>query len=363
MRRTEPFPEACREWSGAESYARSLVAAHAMERHASGGTAAADGGIAATVGHLLTLAVYCGALDGQSRREALRAAGDTDGSATRSLNHAARLQSEGRLAAPEARRALADVLAFVSRSDKTLGTVASTAVVIVMATSDAGYRIETEPILVRTTGSDGATGSRMVSIADVVAFDRSGWTVKEQTGGNVVWTTPSGETVHLWHVKPGTAVVPMSATSILEVRHAERAGLASTSALVELDVIAAAGTGAISAVIRTPTRDRGLAYSAELTVPFEDIAICLRVSASEGDVTGRREAMVLAEGASLAAYGPGSADDEGLDATAAESRRWDPRCPDHPLTRVRRRMAHVVDSLTLAEYVFGNETPVPLPAR
>lgn len=126
-------------------------------------------------------------------------------------------------------------------------------------------------------------------------------------------------------------------------------------ALISCDVITVAGVDVIRTVSKySAGRGYAMAYAACLTATFKNWIIELLISGSEDNFTGVREAVVTSELMETAGpserrqweqnvipiewkferYEPGSRGD--LAYLLSDDDKYDPRFPDHPLSRVRR---------------------------
>lgn len=374
MRRREALPENCSNWAGALGYAQSLISAKEVERQAEGTTRERTP-LDSAVESLLAVAIYNGALRHKTRREALQDVLNFDSGSIAVVVEADWLAATGQISAPEPKAAIASLKAFSQHGHKAIGTICTTAYTIVIAAPDAGWREETEPLRVRVPTADGGVQSKIVSICDAVRFDRDGLTPREVTGGNATWVTPTQEFIHLWHIKPGTSIIPAEVKSLIDLRKAERGDFGPDSGLVALDVVGVDGIPAILSITRTLTKTEGMAYAALLTIPFEEVAICIRIGAREvvGDsrsITGVREATVMAiAGDAVRPRPDGSMEGwtpflgEELDTNLSETQDKDVAFPAHPLSRVRRAMDALRGSLQLDATVFGTCTPIRLPVK
>lgn len=135
--------------------------------------------------------------------------------------------------------------------------------------------------------------------------------------------------------------------------------------LVELDVVALDGVGAVRQIVKLPNPDEqsGVTYIGSFIVPRADCSVVLRVQCVERPPTGMREALVadqfMAQGsadgtpiddiimADWARHPYTSTAHGGLPRNQADDETWDERFPDHPLSRARRALRKLAPSVRL----------------
>lgn len=136
---------------------------------------------------------------------------------------------------------------------------------------------------------------------------------------------------------------------------------AAYGTLVEADVVHLDGVPALYQVkkLSLPNRPTGVGYIASFVVPRATCSIVLKIQATEGDQTGFREATVGGEigPMNMIRPHPYAPDLQWIDSDDA---RWDPRFPDHPLTRVRAWARRIAPTIRLDPRI-GALAPFPPP--
>lgn len=136
---------------------------------------------------------------------------------------------------------------------------------------------------------------------------------------------------------------------------------AAYGTLVEADVVHLDGVPAVYQLkkLRLPNRPAGVGYIASFVVPRATRSIVLKIQAAEGERTGFREAMVGGEigPVNLIRPHPYAPD---LQWSESDDARWDPRFPDHPLTRVRAWARRIAPTIRLDPRI-GALAPFPPP--
>lgn len=136
---------------------------------------------------------------------------------------------------------------------------------------------------------------------------------------------------------------------------------AAYGTLVEADVVYLDGVPALYQLkkLPLPNRPTGVGYIASFTVPRATCSIVLKVQATEGEYTGFRESMVAGEIGPMNLIRPHPYAPE-LQWHDSDDARWDPRFPDHPLTRVRAWARRIAPTIRLDPRI-GALAPFPPP--
>jgi hypothetical protein len=124
------------------------------------------------------------------------------------------------------------------------------------------------------------------------------------------------------------------------------------SALVEADVTSIGGQPALRQILKVklPNQPSGQAFLGSFIIPKANCSAVLRVQAAEGQPTGVRESMVLAQVGPEAYFLPHPHVPDiqlPLPFHAADNPAYDAQFPSHPLSRVRRIMALLAQQVTL----------------
>jgi len=211
-------------------------------------------------------------------------------------------------------------------------------------------------------GGNSPLGEEPIRLAH---FDVAGWEEVERSPNCVYYQTPDNVAVSItWD--PFENYAQLDFTDAIAVRRDMRETMPKYG-LVSCDGLAICGTPAAHAILK---REDGLgfAYAAMLVVPARDGAFLIYIAANEGDFTGTREALATAK-----LLGEGKIEFEHYEHKAADGstgriKNWyvdpyepgypglvlrsvsddeeyDASLPDHPLTKVRRVLAHTVSTL------------------
>jgi hypothetical protein len=189
------------------------------------------------------------------------------------------------------------------------------------------------------------------------------WNVVADDAAHRRWADASGDSLSA-HFLASAPDIGASLEDLPALRRIHRTALAGVGAgLVELDVVDAQGLSAIRTIAKLPQKPRGMIYLGSLTVPFRDLSFVIKVQCFERGVTGMRDAMVFAMLAPpLCADGkpkgwaadPYDPDHRGpAMRNQADDERWDPKFPEHPLSRVRRALAHGLATLRWSDEVVS----------
>lgn len=128
------------------------------------------------------------------------------------------------------------------------------------------------------------------------------------------------------------------------------------SGLIEIEIASAAGLKMIRA-IEKEKQESGMTYKGTLTIPIKNAFFVLRVWCFEVGFTGIRDTLLAAEFMKQGAFDQTKEDWGGwwidpyklgqqpLMRNQAEDQRYDDRFPDHPLSRVRRYLTKIENSL------------------
>lgn len=202
-----------------------------------------------------------------------------------------------------------------------------------------------------------------------LTFDTRAWQQVE----NDAWMDANGDAalINFFGVPPD---LPASLDNRQALRERTSHVVASHGAgLVELDVVALDGVGAVCQIIKTPIPDQehGRAYIGSFTVPRATCSVVLRTQCVEHPPTGMRDSVVLMEytrqrepeGVSMdqimaewAQHPYASGVQGGVPRNHSEDEAWDGQFPQHPLSRARRGLRTLAASVTL-DQVFKELPP------
>jgi hypothetical protein len=190
-----------------------------------------------------------------------------------------------------------------------------------------------------------------------------------QRDGDAAWIDPAtGDlmSAHFFDLVPN---LPAGLDDLPRLRHALAVQTAEVGGLVEAFVVTIDGSPALLQVVKVPLPDRqGQAFIASVTVPKAESSAVLKLTAVEGPTTGIREAMVVSDvisetGGPDAFYAPhpyAPQTQPKLPWHRADDPRLDERFPDHPLSRARRWLRHVVATARL-DPEFAGQPPFGTP--
>ena len=183
----------------------------------------------------------------------------------------------------------------------------------------------------------------------ITRMDLTGFTERE-TG---VWTDEHGLvlSVHFFGLVPD---LPASLDEPDRLRQG-LAGLAARAGggLIEAVLGEVDAVPAVRQLIKVPRPNgHGQVFLGSWTMPRATCSTVVKVQAAEGQMTGMREAMVLAQVGPERYFAPhpyGADTSGGLPYHVGDHEHWDAQFPDHPLTRVRAALARLTPSLGLHE--------------
>lgn len=183
---------------------------------------------------------------------------------------------------------------------------------------------------------------------DSLSFGTSGWKYHGERQPNEmrVWQTPEGDAVslHFFGIPPNLP----AARSIEDIATLYAEGLrASDAKLVECSLTTVADCQCICLLIKVPQRPSGMMYQGVYTLPFRDFSFVVKIQCAEVGATGLREAVLFAQRSKAG----GTPNTSGSGPVFSD---WDPdapehdaRFPTHPISRLRRLLAHVQSTATI----------------
>lgn len=211
-----------------------------------------------------------------------------------------------------------------------------------------------------------------------VKFDVSDCTLREQSDQHAGWSNENG--VHL------VLRVPKHATNwSFDLRGIDAAkdyfsqqSASNGGVLLEMDVVTVAGQTALRGLFkyRSPLPESmGMMFVSILWVRLGDAMAQINVESVELGTTGVREATVcVMKGQSAASASPGeplpmdSMEDmfahmraQPLHVLPSDDSQYDQMFPDHPLSKVRHRMAQVEATLSIADTEMARAAPPQAP--
>ncbi|MFF3325005.1 hypothetical protein [Streptomyces sp. NPDC002889] len=123
--------------------------------------------------------------------------------------------------------------------------------------------------------------------------------------------------------------------------------------LIEASVKSLGELPALRQILKLPLpgQPSGQAFIGSFTVPRAGCSTVVKIQAPERGMTGMREAMVMAQVGHDNYFRPHPYAPDvqgGLPFHAADHAQWDARFPDHPLSRVRRTLAALADTVRVS---------------
>lgn len=186
-----------------------------------------------------------------------------------------------------------------------------------------------------------ATATPLASLQ--LDIDRS-WTLEVDRPECRMWrnTVPDLLALHWLPEPPDIPAAGMSSLRAIHRGRVEEAG----GGLVSFDLTVIRGVPSLRVVQKLPRATGGWLFVGSITIPFREFRFVAEVQSAERSPLGVREACVFAamleSGAEL-----GRPCYPGAWSSASDEERWDRTFPDHPLSKVRRLLRWLEDSLDL----------------
>jgi hypothetical protein len=193
--------------------------------------------------------------------------------------------------------------------------------------------------------------------AQSLHFDLSGWREEKRSAENMVWMNECGEVLSV-NVVEGPFYWPLSDRKALidEVRELAKS---RGGAIISADVVTVAGVPAVKLIYKREQRPAYI-YSGMLFFPFNQVYFfVLMIVFGEHGTTGVREAVVtsqlLNEGKITTKTYPqlwfrDPYDPEYKDVvlcSLSDDEKYDDAFPDHPLSRMRKKLLDLQSTLTI----------------
>ncbi|MFD1049780.1 hypothetical protein ACFQ1S_31735 [Kibdelosporangium lantanae] len=176
-------------------------------------------------------------------------------------------------------------------------------------------------------------------------FDSTGFQQKDQQ----TWVNPSTGDFVVMDYFPVVPDLPATLDDLPRLRHELTIMHGQDGCLIEAYVITYAGVPALLRLIKNPLPNApaGQVFTAVITVPKATCSVNLQLIAPERGTTGIREAMLMAQVGPQNwfvqhPYVPGFTGK--LPYHVGDDARWDPQFPEHPLTRARAWIHHVLNT-------------------
>lgn len=184
-----------------------------------------------------------------------------------------------------------------------------------------------------------------------IAFNETGFERQGETNGVMVWFTPKGDGLGLFHY-PTPPDIKADLKTVKTVRaFYKRIARESKLGVIEIDTVVVDGCPAVRTLFKLAQQPKGRTYLASLTIPFRDFSYVFKVQCEELEVTGIRDTVVSMNLMSEGVVGfdaksgtmTGWLDDPydqhetgPMTRNKSERREYDSQFPEHPLSRARR---------------------------
>ena len=201
-------------------------------------------------------------------------------------------------------------------------------------------------------------------------FDASRFPFRGERDGVRIWDTPAGDELDLFYfaLEPD---LDADVHALEKIRQATRSRVtAAGNAIIEVENATIDGCLALRQIIKMPQKPHGIAYVGSFILPFRDFSFVIRVECEEHDLSGYRDSVIMIEALrdGRVTLDPDRKIMEGwkhdpYDPTLrggyhwnlSEATEYDVRFPNHPLSRLRRVLAHL--ELTLRVTSEVRESP------
>lgn len=206
-----------------------------------------------------------------------------------------------------------------------------------------------------------------------ISFDDSGWRFHRQSQDDAdnarFWTNEeNGDSLSLqYFAAPPDIPAPLEEIDKIHDMHRDIAKSCG-GAIIQVDTVAVdESIPAIKAIIKQPQQPTGMTYVGSLTLPFRDSSYVFRMQCREVGMTGMRETCVAMMGAEPSEGSGGAwslsslpkANEWSQDPydpsvrgplmrNKAEDEAYDEKFPTHPLSRLRRQLSRMQESIRVA---------------
>jgi hypothetical protein len=197
-----------------------------------------------------------------------------------------------------------------------------------------------------------------------ISFDVTDWKIREKTSEIKIWDKDCGEILSLnfFDKKPD---IPVSLTQIDELRSFYRnLILEAGGGIIKIETIKIKGIDAVECIFKIPMQPSGVTYVGSFTFPFRDKSYVLKFQCAEQGITGQRDAIIFAvdsnfdfdnDNENIDPFKDWAKDPydetftEGLLMNLSESEKYDEKFPNHPLTRLRKHIKQVKQTINFGE--------------
>jgi hypothetical protein len=203
---------------------------------------------------------------------------------------------------------------------------------------------------------------------DAVLFDATNLTLQGDEQNSRVWVTPEQDVVTLYdlHKPAGFQAIAADLASIRAKSRQQAAQYGG--AIVEVELCEVAGLAAVREILKVPQKPTGMGYLGSFAIPLPKSAYLLTMACLERGITGTRDTAIFAR---LLQSGDVKFEDgnqqpidwmqDPYDSSItgpparnrADDEAYDGLFPDHPLSRVRRILAQIGNSMRMSDRADG----------
>jgi hypothetical protein len=196
---------------------------------------------------------------------------------------------------------------------------------------------------------------------DQVRLDERGWKLREKNSDVKVWDNDSGDVLSLNFFNK-TPDIPVSLSQEIELRNFYRKSVAEVGGgILKVEVVELKGLSAVECLFKMPMQPSGMLYLASFTI--RDKSYVVKLQCPEQGITGARDSAVFALHANFddeddENFNPfkGWMKDpydesitEGVLMNLSEAEEYDVKFPNHPLTRARRYLSQIKETISFDE--------------
>jgi hypothetical protein len=196
-----------------------------------------------------------------------------------------------------------------------------------------------------------------------IRFEVTGFSYQGELEGSRVWHSSEGDGIglFLFPVRPN---LPENAVSLGEFRDRvwEAVGNPQTK-LVQISLPVINGCHTVEQIVKIRQEPHGFTYVGSIIIPFEEFSFVVKVQCLEYEMTGLREAVLMARALSDGTVSLTPTENESAIITGdwnPDDERHDSTFPDHPLSRARRVLSEIKASLQIDSAIKGHPR-FPLP--
>ena len=208
----------------------------------------------------------------------------------------------------------------------------------------------------------------MINI-DSLQFDTADWQLLEQNQDEIVWQNDRDAAFVTLHYFSKPPDIPCALSNLGTLRDAYRQGVASVGGgLVHAEVIKLKQLDCVDILLKVPQEPSGMTYISSMTFPFAQFSYVIKIQAEEMGMTGFRDsvvaAMLMEQGEDLMnpnVENPGGWFSDPYDPAfkgpvlrnKSDSEEYDEQFAAHPLSRVRRILRSIKETLNPSEDLYA----------